>query len=312
MKIQILMSTYNGQQYLRQQLDSFFSQSILQKPEWEWEITVRDDGSSDDTVMILREYAGKHPEMHIVQGENKGVIDSFLDLIMSASEDADYIALSDQDDVWMEDKLEQAVRSLQAKGKDTPLLYCGMPQLVNEDMQIIPSIMYTDNMRPSFGNAVAENICTGCTAVFNQALARILRKEKPTFTVMHDWWLYLVASCYGEVIFDEIPHMYYRQHTDNAVGVQKNYWREFLARCSRFAGNRYNISHQVQALCDFCQHMEEHGLSVEEEKMKLMQDMISARNNFTKRITLMKNPMLYRQRKGDNMIFRVILLLGTM
>lgn len=309
MRLQILLSAYNGEAYIGEQMDSILSQSLFHKSGWEIGITVRDDGSADGTWEILENYAAEHPQITLVRGENVGVIESFFTLLRDTEDSVDFVALSDQDDVWMEDKLEQAVCRLQEKDGTKPLLYCGKPMLTDETLQPIPSIMYGEHVVPSFGNALIENICTGCTAVCNRQLVRLVKMGTPAFTVMHDWWLYLLASSFGDVVFDPVPHMYYRQHTDNTVGVQKNRCQEFLARVKRFRGNRYNIHNQAAALQAFC---ERENLVMQEDNQELLQQLLLAHERVSVRWKLVRNPRLHRQRRGDSFLFSLILLTGTM
>lgn len=308
MKLQILLSTYNGERYVREQLDSIFAQTLFQKKDWELGLTVRDDGSTDKTCEILQEYCERYPSMNYQTGTNKGVIGSFFELIQGVPEDVDFVALSDQDDVWMKDKLERAATVLSEMDSEKPLLYCGMPLLTDEHLTPVSSIMYTDSIQPSFGNALVENICTGCTAVFNQRLASLVRLESPAFTVMHDWWLYVLAAGFGDVMFDSEPHMYYRQHTDNAVGVKRNYASEFLARLRRFRKNRYNISRQAASLQTIC---EKYSLSLSSTKTELMEEILLSKKHLAARFRIIKNQSIYRQRKMDNLLFKIIYLTGT-
>lgn len=294
--------------YLREQLDSIFAQSLFKKENWELRLTVRDDGSTDKTCEILQEYSEKFPAMRYNSGENKGVISSFFELIQSVSEDVDFVALSDQDDVWMKDKLERAVTVLGKMDSEKPLLYCGMPLLTDEHLTPVPSIMYTDSVLPSFGNALVENICTGCTAVFNKHLVSLIKLESPAFTVMHDWWLYLLAAGFGDVTFDSEPHMYYRQHTDNTVGVKRNYASEFFARLRRFRKSRYNISRQAASLKTIS---EKHSLSLSPEKAELLENILLCKKHPAVRLKMIKNHAVYRQRKMDNLLFKLIYLTGT-
>lgn len=324
MKLRVLMSAYNGERYIREQLDSILEQSLCKDPAWSIEIIVRDDGSSDTTRDILSEYEQKNA-ITVFYGENKGVIASFLTLIQEASEGADYVALADQDDFWLPDKLEAAVSMLEAKedkgntvlskrgdrqaAGEIPLLYCGACQAVDENLKPLDTAFLKGQKKPDFGNALVENICTGCTAVFNQALAEILRKEIPEFTVMHDWWLYLCAACFGEVVYDSVPHIYYRQHGDNEVGVRTNYRSEFLERFRRFRGNRYHINRQVQSLQNLYQN---HGLAVSAENVELVDLLLSARKHVGARVKMICSKRIYRQRKMDHLIFKLIFLSGTM
>lgn len=309
MKLQVLMSTYNGEKYLREQLDSIFAQTLIQSPEWEVELVVRDDGSVDNTCKILEEYNGRYPQLTYQKGENKGVVASFFELIQKVPDEVDFVALSDQDDVWMADKLEAAVRALTTASQNGPLLYCSMCQPVDEALRPIAGVFFTENIRPSFGNALVENICTGCTAVFNREMARLVCIKYSEDIVMHDWWLYLSASCFGQVIYDKASHMYYRQHGDNTVGVSGSYFSECFARLRRFKKNRYHISRQLQAFVEICK---EHGQEIPEEKRNLIELVLAGGSRVGKRVELLRDNRVYRQRRGDNLIFKVIILLGNM
>lgn len=309
MKLQILLATYNGEAYLREQLESILEQTLFQNSLWQIGITVRDDGSTDGTCRILKEYSEKYPEFSYYTDKNKGVIASFLELIQNVPEDVDAVALADQDDIWMKDKLECAVSVVeQHADSKKPFLYCGRPMLADEFMNPISSKLLVEDIRPAFGNALVENICIGCTAVFNRSLVSLVKLGVPDFTVMHDWWLYLLTASFGEIYYDPVPHMYYRQHSGNAVGVQRNYWNEFIARVKRFRKNRFNISRQIESLWHLCK---ENELSLTAEKLSVMEDVLRSRRHPGARFRLLGNNEIYRQRKMDNLIFKLIFLTGT-
>ncbi len=251
MKLQILMSTYNGEKYLTEQMDSLLAQTLWEKEGWEVDILVRDDGSQDRTCEILQEYVKKDARIRYMQQTNAGVIESFFTLIDLSAKDADYLAFSDQDDVWMPEKMERAIDKLATRDGDKPLLYCGRPLLTDENLNPIDTVWSQETLRPSFGNALVENICTGCTSVINRRLADLLRLTHPSFTIMHDRWFYLVASCFGEVIYDTEAFIYYRQHGANTVGMKKNHWQEFCERLKKYRGKRHIISRQTKAFYDF-------------------------------------------------------------
>ena len=119
-KVQILMSTYNGEKYIRKQLDSIMNQEIPVS------LYIRDDGSSDKTVDIIKEYESRYDNISHTEGKNIGVVKSFFELFKEASDDADYIALADQDDIWFTDKVRRAVKALLKNKHDKPLLYLSL------------------------------------------------------------------------------------------------------------------------------------------------------------------------------------------
>lgn len=310
--VQVLMSTYNGEQYLIEQLESVLHQTYPVR------LMVRDDGSSDRTVEILDAYQQTYENMEYYTGENKGVIGSFFDLMKHADDKAEYYALSDQDDYWKPEKLEKAVGKLKelegspaamSQEGTRPLLYCGRPELVNQHLEPIQSEIKRPPYRPAFGNACIENICTGCTAVFNHSLLELVNKENPGFTVMHDWWLYLLASYLGIVYFDETPQICYRQHGDNEVGMNTSRLAELKMRLGRYKKNRGNITHQLGELKRITEKYASE-LQRKEEK-ELMEEVLSAKKKWGDRIKMVSDQRIYRQRKMDDLIFRMIFLTGS-
>jgi glycosyltransferase involved in cell wall biosynthesis len=313
------MSTYNGEKYLAEQLDSILGQDCEKKGLAAVQLLVRDDGSTDGTQRILQEYAKRYPEkIQWFQGKNCGVIQSFFALLQKAP-DADYYAFSDQDDYWMEDKLSSAVCALEkSRQREVPLLYCCRPKLVDAGLQELSSNIKRPPMRPSFGNALIENIVTGCTAVMNQELRALVAAELPEFTVMHDRWLYLVAACFGSVYYDETPHICYRQHETNVVGTNANRRREWKERLRLFRQKRRDISRQTEEFVRiFDKLSDRQDLKKYRERpevlaaMQLAKELLAGRYSITKRARLAKNPAIYRQRRLDNYIFRLILFVGS-
>lgn len=216
-KVAILLCTYHGQRYLAEQLDSFAAQTHSN-----WEVWASDDGSEDDTHVILEAYRQKWPtgRLSIHSGPREGFAANFLSLTCKATIEADYYAYSDQDDVWDSDKLDRAVRWLQTIPENIPALYCSRTRLVDaENNEIGLSPLFSKS--PSFANALMQNIGGGNTMVFNNSARALLREtEGNTPIVSHDWWAYMVvAGCGGKVFYDAKPTLRYRLHTTNLVGA---------------------------------------------------------------------------------------------
>lgn len=296
-KVQILLSSYNGAKYIEEQLDSILVQDYPNIS-----ILIRDDGSSDGTIRILEKYAAQYEQISYYLGENIGVINSFFDLVFHSDPSADYYAFSDQDDVWLKNKISRAVDKLEAMKKKQPLLYCGRTTLVDQDLQLIQSSIKTAIIKPDFANALVENICTGCTSVFNRELLEMVKDNIPRFTVMHDWWLYLIASTFGDIYYDEKSHILYRQHQGNAVGTKTNYYDEFIKRLKNYKKNRGNISRQAT---EFLNHFE-----LDQDKNQLISCVINAKSHFASRLKILSGNQIYRQRRMDNIIFKILFLLG--
>ncbi len=309
MKIVVLMSTYNGEKYIKEQLDSIIHQSVANQ----LTVYIRDDGSKDETIHIIDTYMGDGSGVNIVweQGNNLGVIASFFELIKNAPE-ADYYAFADQDDVWMADKIESAVKMLQAEeqkcGAEIPLLYCGDTNLVDGDLNLIAR--ENKNPRPSFGNALVENICTGCTAVINRALLEKIRENIPNQEniIMHDWWLYLIAEGYGKTIFDSEPHMNYRQHGHNEWGVKTTRWAVVKHRIKQLFAKRGQIYRQLEELEKCIQD----DTAISAETMVQIRQVLDSEKSLIKKLKLSTCREIYRNDPGRDRVYRLSLIVGKL
>lgn len=311
MKIAVLMSTYNGEKYIREQLESILQQSVIMEQLAQMQVVIRDDGSKDGTIPIINTFMDGGGGVNIVleRGGNLGVIASFFELIKNAPE-ADYYAFADQDDVWMPDKLESAVKLLQAEeqtcGAEIPLLYCGDTNLVDGSLNLIAR--ENKNPRPSFGNALVENICTGCTAVINRALLEKIRINvpNPNNIIMHDWWLYLIAETYGKTIFDSEPHMNYRQHGHNEWGVKTSGWAVLKYRLNRLFGESGQIYRQLEELEKFI----ENDNGVEFDKKHQIHKVLGSEKTFVGKCRLVLDKSIYRNSKDRDRVYRFAVIVG--
>ena len=224
-KVAILMATYQGGLYLEPQLDSFMSQSHLN-----WELWASDDGSDDNTLDTLKTYQqrwGAH-RFFIKNGPRQGYCTNFLSMACQADISADYYAYSDQDDIWLADKLSRALNHLSAVPKHIPALYCSRTQVIGKQDRVLGlSPLFTK--APSFANALVQNIGGGNTMVFNEAARQLLISAGDRVNVAsHDWWTYIVVSGLGgRVFYDALPTVLYRQHGSNLVGMNPTWSARF-------------------------------------------------------------------------------------
>jgi len=215
--VAILLCTYQGGQYLPEQLSSFRAQSHTA-----WKVWVSDDGSKDNTHEILQAHQQTWGPNRLVvyPGPRKGFAANFMSLVCREEISADYYAMSDQDDIWHADKLERAVRWLKTVPAGIPALYCTRTELVDESGA---KIGYSPLFKrpPSFANAMVQNVAGGNTMVFNDAARDLLKAAGADVQVVaHDWWVYIVVSaCGGKVFYDPRPSLLYRQHAENLIGA---------------------------------------------------------------------------------------------
>ncbi len=218
--VAILMGVYNGAKFIEQQLDSFVSQTHQ-----DWRLIASDDGSRDASASLITAFALEVPQtISIVQGPKAGVAVNFLSLLRDLEGDPDFVAFSDQDDVWLPEKLERAIAALSSFSPDQPMLLGTASYIVDDELNNkVRSPRF--NRLPSFRNALVQSVAGGNTMLLNRAgwqLAKAAAAEALAvggpFT--HDWWLYQVISgAGGKVVRDEQPSLLYRQHGENLFGT---------------------------------------------------------------------------------------------
>ena len=221
-KTAILLATYNGEKYIREQIDS-----ILAQTDTDWVLYIHDDGSKDQTMEVVKEYADKYPEQIIVVGgaPTGGAKSNFFYLFHQV--EAPFYMCCDQDDVWLPEKIEitrKEMENLIRGDEDKPALVFTELCVVDGELNVI-----AENMRDYQGldcknvrlnRALIQNVVTGCTMMVNRVLRDELTKiTEYTDVLMHDWWATLVAERFGKVSFIEQPTILYRQHGNNGVGA---------------------------------------------------------------------------------------------
>lgn len=216
-KVAILMSTFNGEKYLSEQIDSIINQSYTN-----WILYIRDDGSTDKTRKIIEKYVIKDPRIRFVESTmNLGPAVSFLYLMDCIN--ADYYFFCDQDDYWLKDKLQVMISNFEICDNSIPqVLYCNL-KCVNE--KLIPEKYNFDNLigKISGISRFIGNDMPGCVMAFNRA-TRDLEKRfhaNRKYIAMHDWWVALIAQTFGQVHFIDQRLVYYRQHGNNVLGAGK-------------------------------------------------------------------------------------------
>lgn len=219
MKVAVVMSAYNGEKFIREQLDSIFAQTGV-----EVFLHVRDDGSNDGTADILREYLGAHANaMSVDFGQNEGVGNSFMHALCAVANDYDYYAFADQDDVWLPEKLIRAIEFLRENGG---ILYGSNQLCVDADGNEIGMRYAADKkINLTATEILFANNIAGCTMVFGRDLFELLTaKDRRASADMlnvriHDVWVAVVAALYGNIVYDDRAFIKYRQHGNNVVGA---------------------------------------------------------------------------------------------
>lgn len=248
-EVSILMCTYNGEKYLKEQLDSFSGQTFS-----DWDLLVSDDGSVDKTLEIIAKHsANQNHCVKFTQGPGLGFASNFFHALRKSSSHSAYFAFSDQDDIWLPEKLQVAVEWLSKQPKNIPIMYCGITELVDQDGFSYYPPRYFGSARgnPLFSTALVQPISSGNTMVFNKCARDLLLMCEGTGKVpFHDWWTHImVLGAGGRVFFDSKPHIKYRQHGNNTIGGEKGlkgYFSNLKNFCSKQFRN--NVINNVDCL----------------------------------------------------------------
>lgn len=300
-KILVMMSTFNGENHLSEQIDSILNQKTIH----EVHLLIRDDGSTDGTCRIIKDYVSNYPDkIKLIEGANVGYNASFFSLIHLA-EGYDYYSISDQDDVWMEDKLQIACDYIDRAENDVPLLYASPSLLVHDDL--IPYGMTRKKERPmTMFNTIIQNICPGHTQVMNSYLIEMLRDGVDTSRLyVYDSWIQNVANLYGKILYDNEPHTLYRQYDGNQLGSGSGKIGQMKASISR---NESGDGHKYRKQIEY--FVEKNG----EELIKQgcydeLYKFVDA-NSFIKKITFLFHSKLYRQSRMETILFNIAVLTG--
>lgn len=300
MRVAVLMSSYNGEKYIREQIESI----LVQKGNFEFNIWVRDDGSSDETQSILREYEQKG-KLHWYTGENLGPARSFLDLV-NHCKGYDYYAFADQDDYWMPEKINRGITAIGIECK--PLLYFSNAYLVNEELKTLGRNVYKSIPKTDFYTLSCAGGYLGCTMVFNKHLAEIIQTHHtPHNMMMHDFFVALLCSSIGgRIIYDAAPTMKYRQHGNNVVGVSHGIIGTLMSRiCSLFYKEKISIAEQAGEIIKI------YGDNISEDNRVWLAKISGYKNRMNSRIRLACSCKTKYMNFNMGMKLRLAILLGN-
>lgn len=303
-KVNILLSTYNGERFIIEQLDSLFNQTYKNIV-----IYIRDDGSTDRTVEIIRSYSDQNKQLKLTTGTNLGVIPSFLQLLSSSGSIDDLYAFCDQDDVWRPEKISRAVAQIMGRPEPGKVLYCTRLEYVDENLKHLGHSPIP--RRIGFSNAIVENIATGCTVVFGATIRKLLLNGSPDAMLMHDWWAYLVASAFGDIIYDEFPSIQYRQHGNTVTP-----WEPGLVKLRRltigFIGRITMQKHKGLSSLNQAIHFLETYPDTPSDAKEIIQALVELRENgkIWQRIKYVIHPEVERTDPIENILLKPLILFG--
>lgn len=252
--IDILMATYNGEKYIGEQLDSILNQTYQ-----DFRILIRDDGSTDNTLSIIKRYIESFPtKLSLIIDDKicRSAAKNFFQLVKYA--ESEFVMFSDQDDVWLPDKIEIMLKCIcKDEFKNTPV--CGFTNysLIDGNSN---DILYNREILKSqyeLKKLLSNNCALGCTMLLNDKLIDLLKKWTYTERTMHDWAAMLIAACCGKIIYLPERTICYRQHNNNVLG-KKTLIRYVLTRLSLKEDRKRIDNYFIQAeyLKHYCNNRE--------------------------------------------------------
>ncbi|MBR6771135.1 MAG: glycosyltransferase family 2 protein [Lachnospiraceae bacterium] len=295
----VLMAVYNGEKYLKEQLLSILHQKGVLV-----ELLIRDDGSTDHTVSIIKGFMQEYSNIQLLEEKNVGSAQSFLTMAQQAEKyQQEYYAFADQDDIWYQDKLLTAVEVL--KGREGPSLYfCGL-DLIDAEGKPMGKRLIRKNFTVNKSCALVQNQATGCTMVFNKQALQLLNVHRPQAIQMHDFWMFILMSFLGSIFYDERTHMGYRQHGRNVVGAKVGLlgrWRARLKYIRRLGEHpREDMAKELLA---------GYGSLLSEEDVRLVSQVACYRTSLRKRLGLLFNRRIRMSDGEKDFWYRIRILMG--
>lgn len=286
------MSTYNGEKFLSNQLDSIFAQTEVRV-----HLLIRDDGSSDSTLSIISHYMTLFPgKIDVVKGSNIGWRKSFFFLAKLAQENYPiyrYFAFADQDDIWLPGKLKRGIDTLKEL-PDGNNLYCS--NVTNYKDGAALGNLRNVSINPTHKGCLIRNYATGCTMVFNRRLLDLVCRELPQISIAHDYWFYMVACLCGSVVIDDESFIWYRIHDSNQVGFKSGFF-EIWQRRLKSVSNLFN-GHEKETTAK--ELLRIHGGSMNQEALNSVIKLAGYKDSIAKRIALLcDNAYTYSSRSND-------------
>lgn len=295
-KVCVLLSAYNGEQFIEEQL-----RSLLQQEQVEVQILVRDDGSTDRTPEILDRWQREEP-LRWYGGENLGWAMSFMHLVCHAPE-ADYYAFCDHDDIWLPAKLCEAVKKMEEMPEGRKL-YCSNMNYYRDGVD--EGLVKKEMPRHDIHTAMVRNITAGCTMVFNRQLQQAISNHPPVAVFAHDYWVYQVAMATGQVYYDPRSFILYRQHAHNQIG-EKRSWREVWGRRMKTMGS-LRQQHDREELAK--QLLVCHASEMSTENREAVEKMAHYNESLGHRLSLFFDRRYTMGRLSNDLWLRLRILLG--
>ena len=302
-KVAVILGFYNGNNFIEEQVESIFNQNFKNI-----DIFIFDDNSKIKLEFKdLKINNNKKPKIKITKRkENLGYAKNFLMGLEEVGKEYDFYAFSDQDDIWEKDKITRGIEALISKESKFPKLYCSRTSYFNSECTKVIGSSNIHPKKPTFANALLQNIAGGNTILMNNLARQIVVKTvKAENFISHDWWCYqIISGAGGEIIFSSKKSLKYRQHDKNLIGGN-NSFKEKLIRFRKFFSGSFKIWVDINI-----ENLKSNKKFITESNLIVLKTFIKAREskNIFKKLTLYLKSGVYRQTFSENIIFLIGLL----
>ena len=296
--VTIVMSTYNGEKYIKEQIESLLAQEDI-----DIKISIRDDGSKDRTLEIINEF--RDDRIKVVVGENNlGPAQSFLKMLREC-EKSHYYAYCDQDDVWKPRKLIEAIKKINETDNQKAILYMSTYEVVDSQL----NVLFVRNMefeKPfRLQDTIIHRAPSACTMVFNHALREVICQSHPQYVRMHDYWTLLIAEAFHfRIVVDDKAQILYRQHGDNSVSVTPS----IFTRVKRLlkSAKKGNNERWRQA----CELYKAYQEQLPEDSAEILSLVLKYRFSIPNRLRLLRNKQFKSGDLYHDTLFKIAVIMG--
>ena len=298
-KVTVLMSTYNGEKYIKEQLDSILNQTYSNI-----DIMIRDDGSVDSTIEIIKEYQENHSNIKLQAEENVGFIKSFFKLLDMA--ESDYYAYCDQDDIWMSNKIELAVQELNKADDSKPNMVFGNSDYYDENMSFLSN--GEKHKTYSFKNSLYECVAQGMTMTINNKAKEMILNNIPQKCLFHDWWTYMICAGMGNILYNDETVVKYRRFQKNATAEGQNAFQVLLWRIKHLITNSGMKDIKIQQQ----EYKKMFYDRLPEENQRILDIFVQEKYNFFKSLKKAFYPHKIRRKLIDDLMIRILFVFGIL
>ncbi len=303
-KVAVILGFYNGNNYIEAQIESILNQNFKNI-----DIFIFDDNSKKKLESKKLKINDKKCKIKITKRKtNLGYAKNFLLGLKEAGKEYDFYAFSDQDDIWEKDKISRGIKALNSNSLNFPKLYCSRTSYYNSECTKEIGSSKIHSKKPTFANALLQNIAGGNTIIMNNLARQIVIKTvKAEKFISHDWWCYqIISGAGGEVIFDKNKTVKYRQHKYNLIG-KNNGFEDIKSRILEFLLGKVKTWSNVNL-----KNLSNFSYLLTNENNEILEYYLRARSskNIFKKLYFYLKSGVFRQSNKESMVFAIGLFLN--